>query len=313
MAKLLAQRLARTLAILLGVSILVFSLDSLIPGDPALVLAGENASVEDIERTRELLGLNRPVAERYVAWAANALRGDFGRSLYSTRSVGEEIGARLPVTLSLLVLALLIGLAFGVGAGIVAALNRGKPLDRALVLLASVGVALPNFWIGMLFVVAFAIHWRLLPATGYTPFTENPVDWLRHLVLPAVALSTGPAAELTRQVRGSVIDILQRDFVRTAIAKGLPRRMVIGKHVLKNTGVTVATVTGIQMSVLLGASVVVEQVFGLPGIGGLIVESVFARDLPIVQGIVLVTTVLILASSLLVDLSYGYFNPKTKL
>jgi peptide/nickel transport system permease protein len=313
MAKLLAQRLARTLAILLGVSILVFSLDSLIPGDPALVLAGENASVEDIERTRELLGLNRPVAERYVAWAANALRGDFGRSLYSTRSVGEEIGARLPVTLSLLVLALLIGLAFGIGAGIVAALNRGKPLDRALVLLASVGVALPNFWIGMLFVVAFAIHWRLLPATGYTPFTENPVDWLRHLVLPAVALSTGPAAELTRQVRGSVIDILQRDFVRTAIAKGLPRRMVIGKHVLKNTGVTVATVTGIQMSVLLGASVVVEQVFGLPGIGGLIVESVFARDLPIVQGIVLVTTVLILASSLLVDLSYGYFNPKMKL
>jgi len=313
MAKLLAQRLARTLAILLGVSILVFSLDSLIPGDPALVLAGENASVEDIERTRELLGLNRPVAERYVAWAANALRGDFGRSLYSTRSVGEEIGARLPVTLSLLVLALLIGLAFGVGAGIVAALNRGKPLDRALVLLASVGVALPNFWIGMLFVVAFAIHWRLLPATGYTPFTENPVDWLRHLVLPAVALSTGPAAELTRQVRGSVIDILQRDFVRTAIAKGLPRRMVIGKHVLKNTGITVATVTGIQMSVLLGASVVVEQVFGLPGIGGLIVESVFARDLPIVQGIVLVTTVLILASSLLVDLSYGYFNPKMKL
>jgi peptide/nickel transport system permease protein len=313
MAKLLAQRLARTLAILLGVSILVFSLDSLIPGDPALVLAGENASVEDIERTRELLGLNRPVAERYVAWAANALRGDFGRSLYSTRSVGEEIGARLPVTLSLLVLALLIGLAFGIGAGIVAALNRGKPLDRALVLLASVGVALPNFWIGMLFVVAFAIHWRLLPATGYTPFTENPVDWLRHLVLPAVALSTGPAAELTRQVRGSVIDILQRDFVRTAIAKGLPRRMVIGKHVLKNTGITVATVTGIQMSVLLGASVVVEQVFGLPGIGGLIVESVFARDLPIVQGIVLVTTVLILASSLLVDLSYGYFNPKMKL
>jgi peptide/nickel transport system permease protein len=313
MAKLLAQRLARTLAILLGVSILVFSFDSLIPGDPALVLAGESASAEDIERTRELLGLNRPLAERYLDWAANALRGDFGRSLYSTRSVGEEIGARLPVTLSLLALALLIGLAFGVSAGIAAALNRGKPLDRALVLLASVGVALPNFWLGMLFVVAFAIHWRLLPATGYTPFTENPVDWLRHLVLPAVALSTGPAAELTRQVRGSVIDILQRDFVRTAIAKGLPRRMVIGKHVLKNTGVTVATVTGIQMSVLLGASVVVEQVFGLPGIGGLIVESVFARDLPIVQGIVLVTTVLILASSLLVDLSYAYFNPKMQL
>lgn len=310
MAKLLAQRLARTLAILLGVSILVFSFDSLIPGDPALVLAGESATAEDIERTRELLGLNRPAAERYLDWAANAVRGDFGTSLYSSRSVGEEIGARLPVTLSLLALALLIGLVLGVGAGIVAALNRGRPLDRALVLLASVGVALPNFWIGMLFVVAFAIHWRLLPATGYTPFTENPLEWLRHLVLPAVALATGPAAELTRQVRGSVIDILQRDFVRTAIAKGLPRRMVIGKHVLKNTGVTVATVTGIQMSVLLGASVVVEQVFGLPGVGGLIVESVFARDLPVVQGIVLVSTVLILASSLLVDLSYGYFNPR---
>lgn len=312
MAKLLAQRLLRTLLLLIAVSLLVFSFDSLIPGDPAIALAGENATAQDIERTRLVLGLDRPVSERYISWAANAVRGDLGRSLFSTRSVSEEILVRSPVTLSLLVLALVIGVCTGTAAGVLAALNRSTWIDRLLTLVASMGVALPNFWLGMLFVLLLAIHWRLLPATGYTPFTENPWEWLRHLLLPAAALSTGTAAEITRQVRGAVIDILHRDFVRTAVAKGLPRWMVVGKHVLKNTGVTVATVTGIQVSVLLGASVVVEQVFGLPGLGGLIVEAVFSRDLPVVQGIVLVSTVLILLSSLLVDLSYGYFNPKLR-
>lgn len=312
MGRRLARELARTMLLLLGVSIIVFSLDALIPGDPAQVLAGENATAQDIERVREQLGLNRPLFERYADWAGRALRGDFGHSLFSSQSVGEELAARLPVTLSLMGLALLIGVSAGMVLGVAAALNRGRLPDRVIVVLASLGVALPNFWIGLLLVLALAIALPWFPATGYVPFSADPLAWLKHLALPSVALALAPAAEVTRQMRGSVIGLMQRDFVRTAVAKGLPRHIVIGKHVLKNTGVTIATVAGIQVSVLLGGSVVIEQVFGLPGIGGLVLQSVLARDLPVVQGIVLVTTLLILVSSVLVEWSYGYFNPKVR-
>jgi len=310
--KLLLQQLARMLLLLAGVSLVVFSLDSFIPGDPALVLAGENATAADIQRTRAQLGLEQPLAERYLTWARRALRGDLGRSLFSSQSVASEIAARLPITLSLLALALLIALIGGLAAGVAAALNRSKAADRAIITVASLGVAMPNFWVGLLLVLALAIAFPVFPATGYVPLTTNPAGWLLHLALPALALAIAPAAEITRQVRGSVLGILHRDFVRTAVAKGLPRWMVIGKHVLKNTGVTVVTVAGIQVSVMLGGSVVIEQVFGLPGIGGLVLDAVVARDLPIVQGIVLVTTTMILACNLLIELSYGYFNPKVR-
>ena len=276
------------------------------------MLAGESATLADIERTRQQLGLNRPLADRYLDWAGRAVRGDLGRSLYSSQLVGQEIAARLPVTLSMMGLALLISVIVGIGAGVVAALHRGRWADRAIVLVASLGVAMPNFWVGLMLVLLLAIALPWLPATGYVPLTESLSGWLRHLTLPSLALALAPAAEITRQVRGSVTGFMSRDFVRTATAKGLPRWLVIGKHVLKNTGVTVATVTGIQVSVLLGGSVVIEQVFGLPGIGGLVLEAVIARDLPVVQGIVLVTTLMVLATSLLVEMSYGYFNPRVR-
>ena len=312
MGKQLARQFVRMLLLLVGVSLVVFLFDALIPGDPAQVLAGESATLADIERTREQLGLNRPRADRYLDWAGRAVRGDLGRSLYSSQLVGQEIAARLPVTLSMMVLALLISVIVGIGAGVVAALHRGRWADRAIVLVASLGVAMPNFWVGLMLVLLLAIALPWLPATGYVPLSESLSGWLRHLTLPSLALALAPAAEITRQVRGSVTGFMSRDFVRTATAKGLPRWLVIGKHVLKNTGVTVATVAGIQVSVLLGGSVVIEQVFGLPGIGGLVLEAVIARDLPVVQGIVLVTTLMVLATSLLVELSYGYFNPRVR-
>jgi len=312
MGRRLAREIARAIALLAAISLLVFSLDTLLPGDPAQALAGESASAADIERMRTQLGLDRPAAERYLNWAQQTVRGDFGKSLFSSQSVYEEIAARLPVTLSLMGLALCWGVLAGMAMGVLAALHRRGAIDRAIVIISSLGVALPNFWVGLLLVLAFAITAPWFPATGYVPFGEDPAGWLRHLVLPAAALALAPAAEVTRQMRGSVIELLQRDFVRTAIAKGLPRRSVIGKHVLKNTGVTIATVAGIQVSVLLGGSVVIEQVFGLPGVGGLLVQSVQARDLPIVQGLVLVTTVMILAANVLVEWSYGYFNPRVR-
>ena len=297
MGKQLARQFVRMLLLLIGVSLVVFLFDAFIPGDPAQVLAGESATLADIERTREQLGLNRPLADRYLDWAGRAVRGDLGRSLYSSQLVGQEIAARLPVTLSMMGLALLISVIVGIGAGVVAALHRGRWADRAIVLVASLGVAMPNFWVGLMLVLLLAIALPWLPATGYVPLTESLSGWLRHLTLPSL---------------GSVTGFMSRDFVRTATAKGLPRWLVIGKHVLKNTGVTVATVTGIQVSVLLGGSVVIEQVFGLPGIGGLVLEAVIARDLPVVQGIVLVTTLMVLATSLLVEMSYGYFNPRVR-
>ena len=306
------RQLARTAALLVGVSLLVFSLDSFIPGDPAIVLAGQNATEADIARTRDQLGLEKPLVQRYAEWAGRALHGDLGRSLFTGQPVATEIGARLPVTLSLLGLALLIALLLGIAAGVAAALHRNRAADRTIVTAASIGVAMPNFWVGLLLVLGLALALPLFPATGYVALSTDPLGWLSHLALPAVGLSLAPAAELTRQVRGSVIGILQRDFVKAATAKGLPRRTVIGKHVLKNTGVTVATVAGIQVSVLLGGSVVMEQVFGLPGLGPLVLDSVTARDLPIVQGIVLVSTALILVCNLAVELSYGYFNPKVR-
>jgi len=312
MGKQLARQFVRMLLLLVGVSLVVFLFDALIPGDPAQVLAGESATLADIERTREQLGLNRPLVDRYLDWAGRAVRGDLGRSLYSSQLVGQEIAARLPVTLSMMGLALLISVIVGIGAGVVAALHRGRWADRAIVLAASLGVAMPNFWVGLMLVLLLAIALPWLPATGYVPLTESLSGWLRHLTLRSLALALAPAAEITRQVRGSVTGFMSRDFVRTATAKGLPRWLVIGKHVLKNTGVTVATVTGIQVSVLLGGSVVIEQVFGLPGIGGLVLEAVIARDLPVVQGIVLVTTLMVLATSLLVEMSYGYFNPRVR-
>lgn len=304
--------LARLALLLVAVSIVVFSLDAFIPGDPAQVLAGESATAEDIARMRVQLGLDRPALERYLEWAGRAIRGDLGTSLFSTQSVASEIGARLPVTLSLLGLSLLIGILAGIALGVAAALAAGRSTDRAIVVAASVGVALPNFWVGLLLVLAFSIAVPLLPATGYVPLAQDPLGWARHLVLPSIALAVAPAAEITRQVRGAVLGIMQRDYVRTAVAKGLSPTVVVGKHVLKNTGVTVATVAGIQVSVLLGGSVVIEQVFGLPGIGGLVLQSVAARDLPMVQGVVLVTTAIVLLSSVLVELSYGYFNPRIR-
>lgn len=312
MAKLAIRRLAMAVPLLFAVSVMVFMLVPLIPGDPAVTISGENATDELIAQNRERLGLDRPLAERYLDWAGDALTGDLGTSLFNDRRVTDELIRRLPVTLSLAGLALVFGIVVGVTLGMVAGLRPGRPLDRIAVLVASLGVAVPNFWLGLLLVIFFAISLGWLPATGYVPLTESPWEWFRSLILPGIALGTAPAAELTRQVRAGLADAMRRPYVQTALAKGLRRRKVIVKHALKNTGVTILTVLGIQASVLLGASVVVEQVFGLPGIGAYTVAAVLNRDMPSVQGVVLSAAVIILVTNLLVDLLYGYFNPRVR-
>jgi len=306
------RRILMIVPLLFLVSLGVFALVLMIPGDPAITIAGENATEEQIEATRERLGLNDPVLVQYVGWAGSAVQGDLGTSLFSNESVSGAILARFPVTIALTVAAMLVALLIAVPAGIVAAVHRGRWPDRAATLFASVGISLPNFWVGILLIIAFALMFPIFPAVGYTPLSEGVGAWAHNLVLPGLTLGTAAAAEITRQLRGSLHDVMQQDFIRTARANGLRGSTVIAKHGLKNAAVPVVTVIGFQIGFLLGGSVIVERVFGLPGLGDLAIRAVLQRDIPMIQGIVVVTAVVVMLVNLAVDLSYGYLNPKVR-
>ena len=306
------RRILMIVPLLFLVSLGVFALVLMIPGDPAITIAGENATEAQIEATRERLGLNDPVLVQYAAWAGSALQGDLGTSLFSNESVTGAIIGRFPVTIALTAAAMLVALLIAVPAGIVAAVHRGRWPDRVATLFASVGISLPNFWVGILLIIAFALVFPIFPAVGYTPISEGVGPWAHNLVLPGVTLGTAVAAEITRQLRGSLHDVMQQDFIRTARANGLRGSAVIAKHGLKNAAVPVVTVIGFQIGFLLGGSVIVERVFGLPGLGDLAIRAVLQRDIPMIQGIVVVTAVVVMLVNLAVDLSYGYLNPKVR-
>lgn len=312
MLGLLARRLLVTVPLLVLVSFMVFSLIVLVPGDPAVALAGENPDPARIQEVRERLGLDDPFLVQYQRWAVDAIRGDLGESLFSSQTVWGAITARLPATLSLALVSLVFAVVTGVLVGALAGLRPGSMLDRVATIVASTGVAVPYFWVGMVFILVFAIERDWFPAIGYVRLTDDPVEWLRHLILPAVALGLAPAAVIARQARAATRDVLQQDYVRTARAKGLSPARVIGKHALKNAAIPIVTVAGIECGRLIGGTVVIEQLFALPGIGNLAYQSVFARDFPMVQGVVLVAAAMVLVINLVVDVSYGYFNPRIR-
>jgi peptide/nickel transport system permease protein len=310
--KFFVLRVVTTLPVLVLVTFVVFGLVLLIPGDPAATIAGPDATVAEVAAVRERLGLDRPVLVQYWDWVTGALAGDLGTSLYTSRPVATSIADGLPVTISLAATALLISLVIAVPTAIVSALRRGTWIDRIATVGSSLGIALPSFWLGLVFVLVFSLALGWLPATGYVPLDEDPAAWLRHILLPALTLGIASAAESARQLRGSIIGVLQQDYVRTARAKGLRERMVIGKHVLKNASVPLVTVLGLQITALLGGAVLVEQVFGVPGLGLVAIGAVTTRDVPVIQGIVLVAVVVAMVCNLLVDLTYGYLNPKVR-
>lgn len=306
------RRVLMIVPLLFMVSLGVFALVHMIPGDPAITISGENATAEQIEATRTRLGLDDPVLLQYGRWAASAVQGDLGQSLFSSRTVTGAILERFPVTISLTAAAMFFALLISVPAGIIAAINRGRPADRAATLFASLGIAMPNFWLGILLILAFALAYPIFPAVGYTRMTEGVGPWARSLVLPGITLGMAAAAETTRQLRSSLYDILNQDYIRTARAKGMGSTVVIGKHALKNAAVPVVTVIGFQLAFLLGGTVVVEQVFGLPGLGGLAIRAVLERDIPMIQGIVVITALIVMLVNLLVDLSYAYLDPRVR-
>lgn len=312
MFSILIKRLGTGFITLLLVMVITFGLLHLTPGDPAQVAAGPDADEATVEATRERLGLNVPITVQFMRWMGQLFTGDLGSSYVQRRPVLDMIFERIDVTASLVVIALVFALIVSVPFGIFAATRKDRLGDKVATLWASTGIALPDFFIGVLLVVGVSINLGWLPASGYRALTDDPSRWFIHLILPGITLGTTVAAELTRHIRASLTDVLELDYIRTATAKGIGRRSVVFKHALRNASLPVVTVFGNQITRLLGGTVIVEQVFNLPGIGQLLVQSVFQRDLPVILGLGVFVAFTVIIVNMLVDLSYGWLNPKVR-
>ncbi len=312
MARLILHRVLAVVPMLFLVTVFTFLLVHLIPGDAAEYMAGDEATVQDVARIREELGLDDPLVGQYLEWVSNVALGDFGTSMLSSQDVAEMVTSRLPVTLSLAVGGVIVALVIGVTTGVAGAVRPGSLLDRAATVFASLGLAVPNFWFALVLVYVFALTLTWFPATGYTPLTESPIGWLASIALPCIALGTSASASISRQTRSALIDVLGKEYVRTARAAGVSRRVVVGKYGLKNAAIPVITVLGFQLSGLFAGALIVEQVFALPGLGSLAVSAVRTRDIPMIQGIVLYITVVVIFVNLAIDVAYGLLNPKVR-
>ncbi|MFM9368477.1 ABC transporter permease [Streptomyces sp. Da 82-17] len=313
MSSYVLKRLRQSLVTLFLVSVVVFAGVRAIPGDPALALAGEERSPEALAAIREQYGLDDSVFEQYGRFVAHAVTGDLGTSARTGLPVDDAIVNALPVTVELSLLSLLFAVVFGIGAGVIAAVRRGRPAEWFANGLALLGLSVPNFWLGIVLVLSLAIAVPVFAASGYVPFGVDPVDNLRRMVLPAIVLGSGLAAVVMRQTRAAMLDSLSADYVRTARAKGLSRRQVIGGHALRNSLVTVVTILGLQLGQLISGAVVTEQIFVLPGFGKLTIDAVFTRDYAMLQGVVLCTSAAYILINLLVDVAYSVIDPRIRL
>lgn len=306
------RRLGTAAPTLMLVVVLVFFLQSLVPGDPAAAVAGEGAPPEIIEETRARLGLDRPMAERLVDYLSDAVRLDLGTSLQSQIPVSDLIAGAMPVTASLAVVALLLSAVIGMPAGLLAALRHRRAADRSIVLGSALALAVPPFVVALFLQIQFGVRWTLLPATGYAGLGEGVTDWFRSLLLPGLTLSLAASAELARQVRSAFIEVLEKDYIRAARARGLPTALVLGKHGLRNAAGPAVTVFGLQVGRIVGAAVIVETVFAMPGLGQLGVVAIQTHDYPVIQGIVLVGAAVTIGVNLLTDLAVWSLSPRSR-
>jgi peptide/nickel transport system permease protein len=298
---------------LLLISLIVFTGVRMIPGDPARVLAGTEADAAGLEEIREKYGLDAPLPLQYARWLGLALRGDLGESIRTRTSVAWMVATKLPITIELACLSLLVAVAIAIPAGVLAAVRRNTVWDVLASGVSLCGVSIPNFWLGIMLILLVSVRFGWLPASGFVPLAEDPLGNLQRMLMPAVVLGTGLAAVLMRQTRNAMIEVLSADYVRTARAKGLAQRAVVIRHALRNGLIPVVTILGLQMGALMGGAVVTEQIFVLPGFGRLIVEAVFTRDYPVVQGVVLLTASSYVLINLLVDVSYSVLNPRIRI
>jgi peptide/nickel transport system permease protein len=310
------RRIVQSFIIIIIVSIAVFLFMRLLPGDPIKLFLGpsqlQNITTEDLNALRAKYGLDRPYPEQYIRWMSNVVRGDFGMSLSQQGSVGALFVKRFPITLYLGVLSLIISSIFGVTAGLICALRRGGAVDALVTSFANFGVSVPVFWLGILMIYFFGYYLKWLPIQGYTsPFTNFTLS-TRQIIMPVICISTLALASNARLTRTTVLEVLRQDYVRTAWSKGLRERVIVVKHVLKNSLIPVITMVGIQASMIIGGEVIIEKVFNIPGVGRLMVDAVLANDYSIVQGGCLIIATIVVTVNLLVDISYGWLDPRIR-
>ena len=312
MLEFLIQRATISVVTLCVISLVVFTGVRMIPGDPARVMAGTDADATGLEEVREKYGLKDPIVVQYLRWAGLALRGDLGESIRTRESVARMVAKKLPITIELACFSLLIAVGIAIPAGVVAAVRRNTVWDVLASGASLCGVSIPNFWLGIVLILFFSVRLGWLPASGFVPFWESPVANLERMLMPSFVLGTALAAVLMRQTRNSMIEVLSADYIRTAYSKGLAGRVVVFRHAVRNSLIPVVTILGLQMGALMSGAVVTEQIFVVPGFGRLIVEAVFTRDYPLVQGVVLITASSYVLLNLLVDVSYSILDPRIR-
>ncbi len=312
MLSFILRRLLIAIPTILLISVFVFTLQKLLPGDPILAMAGEERDPATIEFLREKYRLNDPIPVQYVTWVGNALTGDLGISLRTNQPVLELIGQKLPVTIQLATMAMIFALVIGIPAGILSAIRKGTLTDYVANVVALSGLSIPNFWLGIMLILLVSVKWQLLPASGYVPFGEDPLRSIQVMLMPAFVLGTALAATLMRHTRSAMLSVLTSDYVRTARAKGLSERRVILRHAFRNALTPIVTLSALLFGELIAGAVLTEQIFTVPGFGKLIVDAVFTRDYAVVQGIVLVTAVGFIIMNLLADVAYVLLNPRLR-
>ena len=312
MLNFIARRLLQLIPTLFFVSVLIFSLQQLLPGDPATIMAGEERDPEVIAQIRHQYRLDRPIPVQYVYWVKGVLSGDLGESMRIHMPVRDLVLEKLPVTAQLATMAMIIALIIGVGAGVVSAVKKNTAWDYAANVLALWGISTPNFWLGIMLIFLFSVKLEWLPASGYVPLTEDWQASLAATIMPAFVLGNSIAAVLMRHTRSAMLQVLDSDYVRTARAKGLNERTVIFKHAMRNALTPIITLGALELGTLLSGTVLTEQIFSIPGFGKLIVDSVFNRDYAVVQGVVLVTATMYITLNLLADVAYMLVNPRLR-
>jgi peptide/nickel transport system permease protein len=312
MKEYILRRLVLLIPTVLGVTLLVFLMMRVIPGDPVSLLLGDYATPEAAAALRQQYGLDRPLHMQYVLWLKRLVSGDWGYSIIAKRPIFSDLVRRLPITLELIVLSMGFALLIAIPAGIVAALRPYSWQDYGAMTTAMIGVSIPEFFLGVLLILLFALAWDILPAVGYVAFTQSVGDNLRHMILPAVTLGLGRAALLTRLIRASMMEVIRLDYITTARAKGVRERFVVFKHALKNALIPTVTVLGLQIGFLMGGAIVVETIFSVPGVGSFGITAISLRDYPQVQAFVLFVALAFVLMNLLVDLLYGFLDPRIK-